>query len=219
MLRSDVSRANRRLALLGAIMLSGCLVSAWGISARAGADQETAQPRCIKAQRVTLADGGREGQAWKVEAGIHSQTGCASWLMEVKVSPSGVAQGSSSWGWGIPAGGCFPNNVNLAAQDDTAGARRAFSGVTTASTRRLVVDTRQGQRIVINPKLPSLGLRRAHHWIRNMRYFMRFLPKDEGIAKAQGYDAAGLRQFVVRGSEGSFEGSSGPPDQGSCSLR
>jgi len=171
-----------------------------------GAGGVTAKADCVKAQRLILERGhNRKGEHWKVAAGIRANTGCATWLLSLEVSPSGTRAGTWRWGRAIQPHGTLPADFGIAAGDDVARVGRAFSGMTSGRTRSVLLHTREGRTIVIHPKRPTVAMRRGHKWLRNVRYFVRFYPQGEHVRVAEGYDAGGTRLFKVAGSEGSFE--------------
>ena len=66
--------------------------------------------------------------------------------------------------------------------------------------------TKDGKEILIRPKLSPKSLRQDFVRLRGVRYFMRFYPAGERIAKVRLLDSKGNVRYSTKGFEGGFEG-------------
>jgi hypothetical protein len=170
------------------------------------ADGVAGDSSCVKTQRLILERGhNSRGEKWMVAAGVRANNGCATWLLSLEVAPSGTRAGTWRWGRAIQPNGSLPADFGIAAGDEVARVGRVFSGMTSGTTRSVVVHTWEGKTIVIHPKRPVMAMRRRHEWLKNLKYFVRFYPRGDHVRVAEGFDAGHTRLFRVAGSEGAFE--------------
>jgi hypothetical protein len=124
--------------------------------------------------------------------------------MEFK--PSGGVAGSTSWRWGVPAGGHLSQAFTVDAQDEVAGSGRAFYGTVGSSVRIVKVQMNGGKSLTLHPKLPAQHLRKRFVWLRGMRYFMRFHPAGVHPKVVTLLDSDGREIEKLTGLEGEFSG-------------
>jgi hypothetical protein len=120
--------------------------------------------------------------------------------------PSGGVAGSTSWRWGVPAGGHLSQAFTVDAQDEIAGSGRAFYGTVGGDVRTVKVQMSAGKPLVLHPKLPAQHLRKQFVWLRGMRYFMRFHPAGTHPKVVTLLDNGGKVIEKLTSLEGEFSG-------------
>lgn len=162
---------------------------------------------CIRPQRHLVAQGqGPSGSPWTITGTISKNGGCDSWLIGMEFRPTGGVAGSTSWRWGVPAGGHLSQAFTVDAQDEVAGSGRAFYGTVGGSVPTVKVQMSDGKLLVLHPKLPAHHLRKQFVWLREMRYFMRFhsAGAQAKIVTLLGNDGRVIEKLT--GLEGEFSG-------------
>lgn len=178
------------------------------------ADPATPQPEsasgtCVKSQRQLIARGhSPAGAPWTVTGTIRNTGGCKYWLFGMEFVPAGKSAGSWRGAWAIPPRSRLSDRFTIGAWDEFEESERAFSGVSGARIRTVVVTTSNGERLTIHPKLPPDRLRRRFVWLRNVRYFMRYYPTGQHAKVARLFDSHGKLIHTVQGQEGGFTGPS-----------
>lgn len=159
-------------------------------------------------QRRAFGDGPIPGGGrWSATGDVRSNGGCTNWLFGVNFVPFGTVPGSWRGAWDIPAGGHLPDRFTISAQDEASKSVRAFSGIVGARVKEIELHVGpSGGTVVVRPRLPSSELRRKYSWLRNFRFFVRFLPTSSPIRVAKLINAKGEVMLSERPFEGIFEG-------------
>lgn len=193
------------LALAGAYFLFGYVLHANPEPLQA---ERAAAESCIRPQlRVLSEERGHHGKRWRVKASVRNNGGCDAWLFAVEFFPSWTYAGSWRGAWGIPAGGHLSNGFTISARDEVEKTDRAFSGVTGARVKSVIMTTNSGQHYTISPRLPDKRLRRHFVWLRNMRYFIRYYPAGQSAKTVRLLDSNGKLISLIRAQEGEFDDS------------
>jgi hypothetical protein len=198
------SRHRRKMA--GVVILASCSIIAagvaWAATSRAGSPAVHA---CF-APKTTVVAKGRNGAGhpWVIGSQLSGDNSCRSWFLRASFSPFGRAGNSWRGGTEIPIHGSISRKFPIAAQDLSGPTGRAFSGITGSGVMSVEARTRGGRLIVITPARPSPAVVRRAPWLRNLRYFMRYLPTQEIVEFVQVRGAGGSILFKGRGAFGSF---------------
>jgi hypothetical protein len=147
------------------------------------------------------------GGRWSVTGDVRSNGGCSYWLLRVSFVPFGSAPGSWSGAWAIPARGHLPDRFTIFAKDQGGGTQGAASGIVGIRTTEIELYVGPGKRkITVHPILPSLSGRKRFPWLRNFRYFVRFLPASSPVREVKLINSDGEVFFSEKPFEGDFEG-------------
>jgi hypothetical protein len=201
-----LTRSRTILAVSIAVALGLAVVSAVAVSALKGGGDHmdcAGVPQRHVFGVGPIPGGGR----WSATGDVRSNGGCSNWLLGVNFFPYGTAPGSWRKAWDIPADGHLPYDFTIGAQDEASKSLRAFSGIVGVRVKRIKLRLRpDGRTIMIHPRLPSSKLRQRFSWLRNFRFFVRFLPSSNPVGMAKLIDSRGQVIFSERPFEGSFEG-------------
>lgn len=196
--------------LAGVLWLVPSLGASNTLGILAGGSGKAASGQCIPHRKVDLDHGEHDGQPWRVNASIEKAERhgrCAYWFLKVQFVPQGVAPGSWTEGWGIPAGGHLPAATTIDASEEEEGG--SVGGVVGPRVRSVVLGLSGGHTLTVHPKLPSKGLRRHFVWLRRLGYFLCFVPASEHVKTAKLLDANGRVITTVHSQEGELTGSMG----------
>lgn len=201
-------RRRRRKVLVASIaVLCGLAVaSAVAMSALKGGGEEV---RCagLPQQHAIGSGSVPSGSRWSVTGEVRPNGRCSRWLLRLEFVPFGIRPGSWSGGWDIPAGGHLSDGFTISAQDEAGKSTRAFSGVVGARVKKIELHLRPNERtVVVHPRLPSAEVRRKFPWLRNLRFFVRFLSISSPVQVVKLIDGSGEVIFSQRPAEGIFEG-------------
>jgi hypothetical protein len=109
-------------------------------------------------------------------------------------------------GYGVPIGGSLSSTfVVISSQQDRSDGEIAYSGITSGKVALVEASTRNGGWVKIEPERPQIANPPA--WLRNVRYFMEFLPGNEEVERIRVRDRAGRVLYQGRESVfGDFDG-------------
>jgi hypothetical protein len=163
----------------------------------------TVATACIKRHSVRIASGtSPSGWDWTVDGTIGNNGGCRDWLFGMDFE----LEGAANWGWGtgIPAGGHLGRGFDVDASDDLLedGSYRVFSGTVNGEAAKVLLTLSNNKHVTVQPRLPSIALRRKVVWLRNVRYFVRYYPPEGFVTGIATFSASG--QLLYR--DKSFEG-------------
>lgn len=203
-----MTATNRKKWGLGILGIACCFFAiAYVLPTLASSGGEKTKTNCISPQEHRIAAGrAPNGRTWTVTATLKTNGGCDDWLLGMNFSPFGGARGSWRGAWGIPADGHLGAGFTLGAQDDGNAQVHAFSGVAGIRVTKVVLFLGDGSQVVVHPQLPSGALRAKFDWIKNLRYFVSFLPPGNPVKRATVRDANGQVISVVHGQDGAFDG-------------
>ena len=197
-----------RIVLAAAAVVLCGLVAASAVAVSALKDDGNHVSCAGLPQRHTIGSGFIPGGGkWTVTGDVRPNGGCSRWLLGLQFVPFGAGPGSWSGAWDVPAGGHLSDRFTISAQDEASKSQRAFSGVVGARVKEIELHLGpDGRTVVVRPKLPNSEARRKFPWLRNFRYFVRFLPTSNPVQVAKLLDAKGEVIVSERPSEGIFEG-------------
>jgi hypothetical protein len=147
------------------------------------------------------------GRTWKITGRVKSNGSCSRWLLTISASPYGEAPGSWSVGQDIPARGTLHPDF-ISAHDEGGSSSRAFSGVVGSGIRKIeLLFGAHHRQVVVQPFRPPLSVRRHAPWLRDLRFFVEFLPGVPAARAAKLIGPTGKVVSIQRPLEGEFESS------------
>jgi hypothetical protein len=203
-----VANRTRRWGYGLLLLASASLVAFYVIPAFvASSDGQVADGQCVRRHEVNLDHGEHAGRPWRVNASIEKierHGHCSYWFLKVQFVPRGVAPGSWTEGWGIPAGGHLPATATIDAAEEEEG--QAIGGVVGSRIHSVILIFNGGRRMVVQPKAPSEQLRNRFVWLHDLRYFLSYFPAGEHVRTAKLLDATGKLVFTAHNQEGELIG-------------
>jgi hypothetical protein len=199
----------RSKTLLAALIAAICGLTVVGAVAVSALKDDSDHENCAgMPQRHAIGAGSVPGGGrWSVTGDVRANGGCSDWLFGVSFVPFGTGPGSWRGAWDIPAGGHLSDRFTISAEDEASKSQRAFSGIVGARVQEIELDLGPGRRtVVVRPGLPSSEARRKFPWLRNFRFFVRFLPASSPIRVAKLIGSKGEVIASERPFEGVFEG-------------
>jgi len=204
---TEVPKSLNHRWVYGLLLLAGLyFLFAYVVQFSPAAPKEREPSTCIHEKHELSHGRSPAGQPWRVVATIDNNGSCREWLLGVEFFPAGTYAGSWRGAWGIPAEGHLPRHFTISARDEIEDSERAFSGVVGSEAKTLVLVASDGKRSKINPKLPTVSMRRKFVWLRNMRYFVYFYSAGKSVRTVKLLDAQGRVVHTVQGIEGGFDG-------------
>jgi len=173
----------------------------------ANSDSETVSGQCIPHHKVKLDHGEHGGRPWRINASIEKierHGGCSYWFLKVQFLPQGMAPGSWTEGWGIPAGGHLPDTATIDASEEEEG--QAIGGVVGSRVHSVILSFSGARKVVVHPKDPRTGLLRRFIWLHGLRFFLYFFRAGEHVRTAKLLDAKGNTIATVHSQEGELIG-------------
>lgn len=168
---------------------------------------------CLKHPLRVMVGHGRSprGQEWYIAAHLRNNWKCHARLLDFSFYPfghSGIWRGA---GYGVPIGGSLSSTfVVISSHQDRSDGEIAYSGITSGKVALVEASTRNGGWVKIEPERPQIANPPA--WLRNVRYFMKFLPGNEKVERIRVRDRAGRVLYQGRESVfGDFDGEEALP--------
>lgn len=207
--------SKRRTVIVGALLMCaivGGLVIIRG-TPRSGASAIALDSQCASPGRALVASGsGPDGATWMIMGELRNNNSCRSRLLKAIFHPFGRQGPSWSGGYEIQTGSSISPQFPISAQNLVGRSRVAFSGIAGSDVSQIEALTAEGKWITIRPMRSPTSLRKRYPWLRNLTYFMQFLPLDDSVQFVRVRDAEGRIIFKGREALGAFEGSlSGAP--------
>jgi hypothetical protein len=169
-------------------------------AAEASPSEQLSGTQCIHSQKRVIAEGRNHGpRHWVVTASIRNNGSCRTWLLSMDFCPSGTLKGSSRWGWRVPAGGHLSRRFTMNAQDESAGSDRSFYGAVGKRVKAIKLIMSNEERIVIRPKLPSLGPAKAVRVAARCRLFCSLLSDRRARTYREAFQCPGRSDRRVAG--------------------
>lgn len=169
---------------------------------------------CLKHPRRAMVGHGvsPDGQRWYIVSHLRNDGKCRTRLLDIFFYPFGPSNlnpfGPSDlvWGegYGVPRGGSLSSTFVISSRLAKKNGEIAYGGITSGRVALVEAFTRQGRWIKIEPVKPELPT--PPTWLRNVRYFMEYLPTNEKVELIRVRDRAGRVLYQGRESVlGGFE--------------
>jgi hypothetical protein len=171
------------------------------VSAATGST-ESDSSACIKAPRHATVGHGVSpgGQKWYVTSLITNNAMCRARLLEITFHPFGPSGVSWAAGYGIPVGGSLSSTFVIASQQVKNNGEIAYGGVVSARVAVVEAAIRGGGWSKIEPQKPQAV--NPPRWLRNVRYFVEYLPANEKVERIRVRDWTG--RVLYQGGESVF---------------
>jgi hypothetical protein len=178
------------------------LMCATGIGVAVHAASGSAGGACLKRPlRAMIGDGvSPAGQKWYVVSHLKNDADCHTRLLEVSFHPTGDRAVSFGAGYGIPTGGSLSSTFVIASQQMKVGKEIAYGGFTSYKVALVEAFTGGGNWVRMEPTRPQVS--KVPTWLRNVRYFIEYLPRNEKVEFVRVRDQAG--RVLYQGRETVF---------------
>lgn len=187
----------------------GSLASGRGDVAASGYGEAA---RCLqRPQRAVIAhSGSHEPRRWRIVGLLRDNVGCHSRILDFNFSPFVSSGPSWTYGERVAIGGSLSPNFVIASQYLEGSSEVAFGGIT--GRRSAVVEylTHDGVWSKVTPEDPRASVIARAGWLRNVRYFLQFLPAHTKVQRVRVRDRAGHVLYEGREAFGGFEDSGVP---------
>jgi hypothetical protein len=192
---------SRRLVVSVACVALMCVGAGVAVHAATGS-AESDSGVCLKRPRRAMIAHGRSpgGQKWYIEGHLMNDARCQSRMLEMSFHPFGHSGASWAAGYGIPIGGSLSSTFVIVSQQFKRDGAIAYGGITSGRVALVEASTRHAQWIKIEPEMPQMPT--LPSWLRNVRYFMEYLPANEKIERIRVRDQA--RRVLYQGDESVF---------------
>jgi hypothetical protein len=163
---------------------------------------------CLSRPQRSLIARGRppEGGWWRVVGLLRNDAHCRSRMLEFNFLPFGHS--GRGWGYGheVSIGDSLSSSFVIASQYLEGPNEVAFGGITSRRGALVEFTTGDGAWANVRPQTPQTAGIAEPRWLRNVRYFLTYLPLKEKVKKVRVRDRAGrVIFFQGRESLGSFD--------------
>jgi hypothetical protein len=178
------------------------LMCATGIGVAVHAASGSAGGVCLKRPlRANIGHGvSPAGQKWYVVSHLSNDYHCRTRLLEVSFHPSGSGAVSFGAGYGVPIGGSLSSTFVFFSDQMKVGGEIAYGGFTSDKVASVEAWTGKGRWVKIEPGRPQAP--KVPTWLRNVRYFIEYLPADEKVEFVRARDRTG--KVLYQGRESVF---------------
>lgn len=167
---------SRRLTVSVVCVALMCVAGAGVVVHAATGSADSGPGACQKHRRRALVGHGQSasGQKWYIVARLENNSGCHSRMLESSFHPFGHSGTVWGVGCGVPIGGSLSSTFVISSRQLKGAGEVAYGGVTSAKVATVEALTRHGEWIRFEPQRPQLSI--VPNWLRNVRYFMEYLP-------------------------------------------
>lgn len=204
--RSEMFRSGAALACAVIIGVVVCVAIGAAVP---GSGQSAA---ClVRPQRSVIARGrSPEGRWWRIAGLLRNDARCRSRMLEFDFLPFGHSGPGWNYGHEVPIGGSLSSSFVIASQDLEGPKEVSFGGITTRRSALVEFTTGSGVWVKIKPERPQMGDAAEAGWLRNVRYFLEYLPARESVKRVRVRDRAGRVIYEGREALGGFDESGVP---------
>lgn len=135
-----------------------------------------------------LEDSPRGGD-WYIEGQLDNNAKCRFRLLKVTFNPFGSDGVSWSGAYSLPIGGSLPNTFVIDSEQVREHGAIVYGGITSGNAVEVEAKTRSGKWVSIETQAPQMAT--PPIWLRNLRYFIEYLPGDEKVERVRVRDKAG----------------------------
>ena len=104
-------------------------------------------------------------------------------------NPFGSDGVSWSGAYSLPIGGSLPNTFVIDSEQVREHGAIVYGGITSGNAVEVEAKTRSGKWVSIETQAPQMAT--PPIWLRNLRYFIEYLPGDEKVERVRVRDKAG----------------------------
>jgi hypothetical protein len=158
---------------------------------------------CLKRPLRAMVGHGKSpgGREWSVVAHLRNDGKCRTRLLQLSFYPYGRSGINWRPGYGVPIGASLSSTFVISSEQLREDGVISYSGLTSAKVALVEASTRNGGWVKIEPVRPQT--RKLPRWLRNVRYFMAFLPATSGkVERIRVRDRAG--RVLYQGRESVF---------------
>lgn len=188
---------------------SGSPASGHGDAAASG---DVVAAVCLqRPQRAVIAhSGSQEPRRWRIVGLLRNDARCHSRMLEVSFLPF-VGSGPS-WNYGeqVAIGGSLSPSFVIASHYLEGPDAVAFGGITSRRSAVVEFTTGNGVWSKVTPEKPGASVIGRAGWLRNVRYFLLFLPAGQKLRFVRVRDRSGHVLYRGREAVGAFNDSGFP---------
>ena len=140
------------------------------------------------------------GLRWYVVTHLKNNDHCHTRMLETTFHPSGTSAVSVGANFGVPIGGSLSSTFVFSSEQMRVGEEIAYEGITSNMVASVEASTGGGHWVRIEPSRPQLP--KVPAWLRNVRYFVEYLPGDEKVELVRVRDRTG--RVLYQGRETVF---------------
>ena len=162
-------------------------------------------------QRAVIAHSGpQEPRRWRIVGLLRNDAGCHSRMLEFNFLP--FLGSGPSWNYGeqVAIGGSLSASFVIASHYLEGSGAVAFGGVTSRRSAIVEFTTGNGVWSKVTPEKPRASVIEGAGWLRNVHYFLLFLPAGQKLRMVRVRDRFGHVLYRGREAVGAFNDSGFP---------
>jgi hypothetical protein len=173
----------------------------------AAAPEHGAAAACLqRPQRAVIAHSGpQEPRRWRIVGLLRNNGRCHSRTLEANFLPFLGAGPSWNYGHEVSVGGSLSPSFVIASQVLEGPGAVSFSGITSRRSAVVEFTTGNGVWSKVTPEEPGASVLGRAGWLRNVRYFLLFLPAGQKLRFVRVRDRSGHVLYRGRESLGGFD--------------
>jgi hypothetical protein len=172
----------------------------------AAAPEHGAAAACLqRPQRAVIAHSGpQEPRSWRIVGLLRNNVGCHSRILEFNFLP--FLGSGPSWNYGeqVAIGGSLSPSFVIASHYLEGSGAVAFGGITSRRSAVVEFTTGNGVWSKVTPKKPGASVVGRAGWLRNVHYFLLFLPAGQKLRFVRVRDRSGHVLYRGREAVGAF---------------
>jgi hypothetical protein len=162
-------------------------------------------------QRAVIAHSGPQAsRRWRIVGLLRNNLGCHSRILDFHFSPFLGSGPSWTYGERVAIGGSLAPSFVIASQYLEGSGAVAFGGITSPRSAVVEFTTGNGVWSKVTPEKPGAFVVGRAGWLRNVRYFLLFLPAGQKLRFVRVRDRSGHVLYRGREALGGFEDSGFP---------
>jgi hypothetical protein len=178
----------------------------------AAASERGAAAACLqRPQRAVIAHRGpQEPRRWRIVGLLRNDARCHSRMLDFSFSPFVGSGPSWTYGEQVAIGGSLSPSFVIASRYLEGSGAVAFGGITGRRSAVVEYQTHDGVWSKVTPEDPRASVIVRAGWLRNVRYFLQFLPAHAKVQRVRVRDRAGKVLYRGREALGAFNDSGFP---------
>jgi hypothetical protein len=176
------------------------------------ASEHGAAAACLqRPQRAVIGHSGpQEPRRWRIVGQLRNDARCHSRMLDFNFWPFVGSGPSWTYGEQVVAGGSLSPSFVIASRYLEGSSEVAFGGITGRRSAVVEYQTHDGVWSKVTPEDPRASVLARAGWLRNVRYFLQFLPAHAKVQRVRVRDRAGNVSYEGREALGAFNDSGLP---------
>jgi hypothetical protein len=152
----------------------------------------------------------QEPRSWRIVGLLRNNARCHSRMLDLNFLPFVGSGPSWTYGEQVAVGGSLSPSFVIASRYLAGSSEVAFGGITGRRSAVVEYQTHDGVWSKVTPEDPRASVISRAGWLRNVRYFLQFLPAHAKVQRVRVRDRAGNVLYEGREALGAFNDSGFP---------